>query len=284
MSDAAATSPVRGGQHTVIVPPRRLALPRMRELFEAREVLYRFGIRDVVLRYRQTAIGVAWVLIQPLAAAGIFALVFGQVAKLSSQGVPYFAFTYVGMLAWNLFSGVVTRSAPSLVSNQALVSKVFFPRMLMPLGTVLSVLLDFVVALALAVVLLFIYGINPGWPVLLLPVWVLLIVMLATGIGLLASALMVRYRDIAYFLPWALQILLYASPVAYSVAEVPAKLQGIFALNPLTWFLEEFRYSLLAQPAPAGWQVAASVVVSCGVLFVGAVGFQSWEREFADVI
>lgn len=284
MSTGSGAPAPRSSQHTVIVPPGRFALPRPRELWEAREVLYRFGIRDVVLRYRQTVVGVAWVLIQPLAAAGIFSIVFGQVADLSSQGVPYFAFTYVGMLAWNLFSGVVSRSAPSLVSNQALVSKVFFPRMLVPLGTVASVLLDFVVALMLAVVLLIVYGINPGWPVLLLPVWVLLIVMMATGIGLVVSALMVRYRDVGYFLPWAVQIMLYASPVAYSVAEVPERLQLLFSLNPLTWYLEEFRYSLLAQPAPPAWQIVASVVLAVVVLFGGAVAFQSWERDFADVI
>jgi lipopolysaccharide transport system permease protein len=284
MSVGAGSPASRGSQYTLVVPPGRLAFPRLRELWEGREVLYRFGLRDVVLRYRQTAIGVAWVLIQPLAAAGIFALIFGQVAKLSSQGVPYFAFTYVGMLAWNLFSGVVTRSAPSLVGNQQLVSKVFFPRMLVPLSTVLAVLLDFVVAMMLAVVLLIIYRINPGWPVLLVPLWALLVVMVATGIGLVASALMVRYRDIGYFLPWAMQILLYASPVAYSVAEVPSRLQLLFSLNPITWFLEEFRYSLLAQPAPQGWHVVASIALAVVVLFGGAVVFQSWEREFADII
>ena len=122
--------------HVVITPPRRFSLPSWRELWEAREVLYRFGVRDVVLRYRQTAVGVLWVVLQPLAAAGVFSLVFGQVADLPSDGVPYFLFSYMSMLAWTLFNGVLTRAAPSLVSNQALVSKVFFPRMLVPLSTV----------------------------------------------------------------------------------------------------------------------------------------------------
>jgi lipopolysaccharide transport system permease protein len=272
------------GPTTVIVPPGRLALPRWSEVWEAREVLYRFAQRDILLRYRQTVVGVAWVLIQPLFSAGIFAIVFGQVAKLSSGSVPYFIFSYVGMLAWNLFSGTVTRAAPSLVSNQALVSKVFFPRMLVPLSTAASVLLDFVVSFALGVVLLFLYGINPGWPVLLVPVWVLLIVLLSLGIGLVASALMVRYRDVGYILPWVVQILLYSAPVAYTVDAVPAHLRGLFEANPLTWMLELFRWSMLGQQAPPLWQAFGFAAVALAAFFAGAMAFQTWEREFADVI
>ena len=130
-------------------PPGRLNLPPWRELWEAREVLWRFGVRDIVLRYRQTAVGVAWVVLQPLVAAGIFSIVFGQVAKLPTGGVPYFLFSFAGMLAWNVFNNVVSRSASSLVANQALVSKVFFPRLVVPLSSVISVLIDFVVAFAI---------------------------------------------------------------------------------------------------------------------------------------
>lgn len=265
----------------VITPPRRFSLPRVAELWEAREVLYQFGRRDVILRYRQTAIGVTWVLLQPVVAAGIFSVVFGRVAGLDSGGVPYFLFSYMGMLAWNLFAGVITRAAPSLVSNQALVSKVFFPRMLVPLATTLSVLLDFVVALGLGVALLVVYGVNPGWPVLLLPVWVVLMLLLGAGVGLAASAIMVKYRDVAYIVPWLVQVLLFAAPVAYSV---PENLQTLYALNPLTWLLEEFRWSLLGTPAPDAWQIGASVVVCAGVFVAGALVFQQLEREFADVI
>ncbi|KON74096.1 hypothetical protein M768_08300 [Cellulosimicrobium cellulans F16] len=268
----------------VITPPGRFALPSVRELWEAREVLYRFGMRDVVLRYRQTAIGVLWVVLQPLAAAGIFSIVFGQVADLPSQGVPYFLFSYMSMLAWNLFNNVLTRAAPSLVGNQALVSKVFFPRMLVPLSTSLSVLLDFVVALALGAVLLVVNGINPGWPVLLLPLWALLLVLFASGLGLAASALMVKYRDVAYVLPWLTQILLYASPVAYSLEAVPDNLRWLFEANPITWYLELFRWSLLGLPAPDGWQVAAAAGAAVLVFLGGALWFQRFERQFADFI
>ncbi len=197
-----------------ITPPGRLPLPDLRELWEAREIFWRFGMRDLLLRYKQTALGVIWVVIQPLLSAGVFSIVFGQIADIDSGPVPYFIFSFSGMLAWNLFNGVVTRASGSLVSNQALISKVFFPRILVPLSSVLSVMVDFLVAGALLVVLLLVAGIGPGLAVLTLPVWVLLLILLATGVGLLSAALMVHYRDVQYVVPFALQTLLYASPIA----------------------------------------------------------------------
>ena len=268
----------------VITPPGRLSLPRWRELWEAREVMYRFGQHDVLLRYRQTVIGVAWVILQPLAAAGIFSIIFGSVAKLPSGGVPYFIFSYVSMLAWTFFSGVVGRSAPSLVANQALVSKVFFPRMLVPMSTTLSVILDFLVGLGLGVALLVAYGINPGWPALLIPFWMLVMLLLGLGIGLGASAIMVKYRDVGYVLPWLLQIGLYASPIAYSLEAVPSHLSWMFTANPLSWILEGFRWSTIGTPAPPLWQIAGAVVVAGSAFFAGLLVFQRHERQFADLI
>ncbi|TAM69463.1 MAG: ABC transporter permease [Microbacteriaceae bacterium] len=268
----------------VIRPPGRFNLPPLREFWEAREVLYRFGIRDIVLRYRQTAIGVAWVVLQPLVAAGIFSIVFGSVARLPSGGVPYFVFSFAGMLAWNVFNGVVGRASGSLVANQALVSKVFFPRLLVPLSSVISVLLDFAVAFAMFVVLLFIFGINPGWPVLLTPVWLLLTALFACGIGVAASAVTVKYRDVSYLLPWILQILLYATPIAYSLTAVPPHLLWLFELNPLTWLMETVRWSVLGQPIPPVWQLIALPVSAIVVFLAGLLVFQHYERGFADVI
>ncbi|MGH1561899.1 ABC transporter permease [Mumia sp. DW29H23] len=272
------------GQRIVITPPGRWRLPPVRELWEAREVLTRFGARDVTLRYRQTGLGVAWVILQPLLGAGVFAIVFGGVAGLPSDGVPYFVMSFAGMLAWTAFNGVVGRASGSLVANQALVSKVYFPRILVPLSSVYSVLVDFVVGLAFFGVLMVVYGITPGWPLLLLPVWLLLLLMMASGIGLVASALMVKYRDVAYVLPVILQTLLYASPVAYTLAAVPEKWQVWFNLNPLTWILQEFRWSLLGNDAPDLWQIVASVVAAVVIFVGGALIFEQWERGFADVI
>ncbi|MFE6254108.1 ABC transporter permease [Agromyces sp. NPDC057865] len=269
---------------TVITPPGRFALPHWHELWEAREVALRFGQRDVVLRYRQTAIGVIWVLIQPLAAAGIFSIIFGGVAGLPTGGIPYFLFTFISMLAWTLFSSIVSRSAPSLVANQALVSKVFFPRMLVPISTVMAALLDFVVGLGLGIVLLIVFGVNPGWGVLLMPIWVLLFVLLGLGIGLAASAWMVRYRDVAYVLPWIIQIALFATPVAYSLEAVPAGLEPLFLANPLSWLMELWRFSMLGTAMPPTWQLIGAVVVSLGVFLAGSIVFQRNERSFADLI
>jgi lipopolysaccharide transport system permease protein len=268
----------------VIRPPGRLNLPQWRELWEAREVLYRFGIRDIVLRYRQTAIGVAWVVLQPLVAAGIFSIVFGGVAKLPSGGVPYFVFSFAGMLAWNAFNNIVSRASNSLVANQTLVSKVFFPRLLVPLSSVISVLLDFVVALAMFVVLLIVFGINPGWPVLFTPVWLLITILLACGVGVAASAVTVKYRDVTYLLPWVLQILLYATPIAYSLKAVPQNLLWLFEINPLTWLMEAVRWSVLGQPIPPTWQLIALPLTALVVFFAGLLVFQRNERGFADVI
>jgi len=281
---ASARAAARRTQVTVITPPGRFSLPRWSELWEAREVAYRFAQRDILLRYRQTAVGVAWVVLQPLASAGIFSIVFGQVANLSSDGVPYFVFSYMGMLAWNLFNSVLGRAAPSLVSNQALVSKVFFPRMIVPLSSAASVLLDFLVSLVLGVILLVVYGINPGWPILLVPVWVVLVLLLASGLGLIASALQVKYRDVGYVLPWLTQILLYASPVAYAISAVPDNLRALFNANPLTWMLGMFRWSLLGLDRPPLWQIGGFAAAAGIVFYVGALFFQSWERNFADVI
>lgn len=268
----------------IITPPGRLSLPRWRELWEAREVVYQFGKRDILLRYRQTAVGVVWVLLQPLASAGVFSIIFGSIASLPSDGVPYFLFSYVSMLAWNLFNAVVSRSSSSLVANQALVAKVFFPRLLVPVATTMSVLVDFAVSLALGIVLLLIYGVNPGWGLLFVPVWTLLILIGGLGLGLAASAIMVKYRDVAYVLPWLLQLGLYASPVAYALSAVPSQYQWLFAANPLTWLLEGFRFSLLGTAVPPWWQTIGALVVCLGAFLWGMVVFQSRERAFADLI
>ncbi|WP_245581195.1 ABC transporter permease [Propionicicella superfundia] len=268
----------------VITPPGRLNLPRWRELWDAREVAYRFGQRDVILRYRQTAVGIVWVLLQPLVAAGIFSIVFGNLAGLPTDGVPYFLFSYIGMLAWNLFNGLVSRASGSLVANQALVAKVFFPRMLVPISSLFAVLLDFGVALVLGVVLLVVYGVNPGWGVLLMPVWLVCLLMFALGISLAASAWMVKYRDVTYVIPWLLQVGLYATPIAYSLSAVPEAFRWLFYANPLAWLVELFRASMLGTTPSEAWLAPAAVAASVVVLFLGVLVFQSREREFADLI
>jgi len=270
--------------HLVIRPRGRWSAIRVHELWEFRDLLRSFAKRDIKLRYRQTALGVVWVVLQPLLAAGIFSFVFGRVAKLPSDGVPYIVFSYAGLVAWTVFSGVVTKASDSLVRNSVMVSKVYFPRMLLPLAVVGSSLIDFGVSLAMMGVLMAIFNVAPTPRLLLLPAWLFLTLALSLGLGLIASALSARYRDVQYILPVAISMLLYASPVAYSLQAVPPSLRGVVALNPLTGILEAFRWSLLGTGRlPINsvlWSISASMV-----LFVlGAFVFASLERDFADVI
>ncbi|MHB1517545.1 MAG: ABC transporter permease [Acidimicrobiales bacterium] len=268
----------------VVTPPGRFAIPKLSQFWEAREVLYRFGARDVTLRYRQTLLGVVWVILQPLLTALLFTLVFGKVAHLSSGGVPYVIFSFVGLLAWNLFNGIITRSQLSLVSNRDLVSKVFFPRMLVPLASVYSSIIDLLVSSAFLVALLIIYGINPGPAVLLSPVWTLMIILFASSLGLVASALTVRYRDVNYFVQFALPFMLYASPIAYSLNSVPAQWRIFYEVNPLTWMLGEYRWAFLRQPLPPQWQIILSIVIPVTLFVASVIIFEQMERGFADVI
>ncbi len=269
----------------VITPPKKFSVPKVAELWEAREVLYRFGARDVTLRYRQTLLGVVWVVLQPLLTALVFVLVFSKVAHLHyPPGAPPIVFVFVGVMVWNLFSGIITRAQTSLVSNRDLVSKVFFPRMLVPLAVVYSCLVDFLVSLAFLIVLMVAYGVNPGVAVLLSPVWAAMTILLASGIGLVTSALTVRYRDVNYFVPFVLQFLLFASPIAYSIDNVPSRYRVIYDLNPLTWLLQTFQWSFVHATAPYPWEFALAVVVPVVAFVGGAIIFEQMERGFADSI
>src|SRR4051812_32677377 len=256
-----------------IRPASRWSPINLREMWHFKDLLTTFAMRDVKLRYRQTVLGAAWVILQPLAGAGIFSVVFGRVAHLSGDGVPYFLFSYVGLLAWNIFASTVNKSSVSLVAGAGLISKIYFPRLIMPLSVVFSTGIDFGVALVMGVVLMITSHVAPGGGIILLPVWCLLLLLLALGVDLIASALNVSYRDIGYIVPVAVQFLLFASPVAYSISSVPQSLQTLYYLNPLTGLLEAFRWSVIDTPAPEwGWVVYSAVV--CVALFVaGAYAF-----------
>ena len=271
--------------HLTIQPTSGWQAINLRELWQFRDLLTTLAQRDVKLRYRQTALGVVWVILQPLLAAGIFSFVFGKVAKLPApNGIPYLVFSYAGLLAWNAFNSTLTKTSGCLLQNSNLVSKVYFPRLALPLSTVFSTLIDFGVALVMMIALMVINHVVPGPALLLLPVWLLLVVGLSLGVGLYTSALMVSYRDVQYILPIITQFLLYASPVAYSAALVPTKYKLIFELNPLTGLLEAFRWSLLGTAHPAWGSVIYAAVVTVLVFILGAFSFKKMERKFADVI
>jgi lipopolysaccharide transport system permease protein len=262
------------------------SLLNLAEVWEFRDLLLALATRDVKLRYRQTALGAAWVVVQPLIGAGIFSVVFGRVAKLPSDGVPYFLFSYAGLLAWTAFSSTLSKASGSMVGNANLISKIYFPRVILPLSTVFSTLIDFGVALVMMAVLMAVYHVTPHVGLLLMPVLLLLVLLLASGVGLIAAALAVSYRDIQYVLPVLTQFLLYGSPVAYGVSAVPAAVRPLYDLNPLAALLEAFRWSLLGTGGGPGLaaRVGVAAAVSVAVFLGGVVVFRRMERRFADVI
>jgi lipopolysaccharide transport system permease protein len=274
--------------HLRIRPPGRWAALNLREVWNYRDLLMTLAWRDVKLRYRQTALGAVWVVFQPLMAAGIFTVIFGRVAQLGGGPIPYFVLSFAGMMAWGLFSGTVTKSSTCLIGNAHLVSKIYFPRLVLPLSTVFGVLIDFAVSFGLMAFLMASFPLVPPIEILLLPVWMLLLLMIALGIGFFAAALTVSYRDVQYVLPVMVQFLLYASPVGYSLEKamekLPASFHWFFLANPLSGLLEAFRWSLLGMAPPPPGLLAYSAGFAFVVFILGAFSFRRMERNFADVI
>lgn len=256
----------------------------LREIWAYRDLFLILMLRDVKIRYKQTALGVIWVILQPLTAALIFAVIFGQFAKLPSQGVPYTLYVFAAMLPWNIFSGALQRSGTSLISDSRLISKVYFPRIVIPMASSGAVLIDFAVAFVVGLGLMLTYGILPTWRLVAVPGLVLLTLLLTLGIGLLVSALNVYYRDFMYALPFVIQVWMYASPIAYSSAIVPDSVKAVYALNPLVGIIGGFRWALLDVGDFPWTSIALSVLVSMAFLAAGVVVFQRIEDSFADVI
>ncbi|WP_169747596.1 ABC transporter permease [Demequina iriomotensis] len=273
-------------EERIIRPRRRNPAFPLGDVLEYRDLLGILALRDVKLRYRQTAVGVAWVVIQPLLGAGIFTFVFGGVANLSTgdDNVPYFLFSFVGLMLWNVFGQILQKSTESLVGNQALVSKIFFPRIILPLSTVYGVLLDFAVSVVLLAVLMAVSHVAPGIALLAAPVALLLVVLSALGVGLIMAALNVSYRDVRYVVPVAIQFLLWMTPVAYGIGSLPEAAQAWVAVNPLVGALELFRWAVIGTPVTSWLAVAWTAVFAVTMFLVGSVYFQRAERRFADVI
>ncbi len=255
-----------------------------RELWMYRDLFSALGVRDLRLRYRQTALGVAWVVLQPLLAAGIFSFVFGRIAKVPTDGQPYLLFSLAALIGWNFFSSVLTRASTSLIQNPQLVTRVYFPRLILPLAVVPAAFVDLLVTVAAFVVILFAQGRAPVATFIALPLVVLLFGALALGTGFAAAALAVRYRDVQYLLPVAIQMALYASPVAYSASAVPARWMQLYYLNPLAAPIELMRWSLLGTPAPAFNHLAYSIAAALTLWLAGTWIFRRIEQSFADEI
>jgi lipopolysaccharide transport system permease protein len=278
-----ATSSVKR-QLFLIRPSRGWAVLNLRELWQYRDVLTMLALRDIKLRYKHTALGVIWVILQPLVAGLIFTIIFGKFAKLPSDGNPYLLFVFSGLIAWTFFSGAIQRAGNSLITDSRLITKVYFPRLLVPLSGTVSALLDLFVSLIVIIGLLIYYQVNPGPALLLLPVFLLLTLILATGVSLWLSALNVQYRDFMYALPFLIQVWLFASPVAYTSGLVPEKWKLIYSLNPMVGIIEGFRTAFLGSSSLTIQMFMISAVLAVTAFVSGAFFFRRVERSFADFL
>jgi len=268
----------------VIIEPRKVWVALdLRGLLAYRELLYFLTWRDVKVRYKQTMLGAAWAILQPLLTMLIFTLFFGRLAGVPSDGIPYPIFAYAGLLPWTFFSNSVTNSGNSLVGSSSLITKVYFPRMIIPSAAVTAGLVDFGIAFLLLVALMVYYHIRVSWIVLMLLPLTLMITLLALGVGMWMSALNVRYRDIRYALPFLIQLWMFASPIIYPVSMVPAKWRWLLALNPLTGIIAGFRASLFG--LPLDWMaLGISTGITLVLLVYSAFSFRQMEKNFADIV
>jgi lipopolysaccharide transport system permease protein len=274
-------------------PPERITLIRpstgwvplrLRELWEYRELLYFLTWRDIKVRYKQTALGAAWAVIQPFFTMVVFSIFFGRLARVPSDGAPYPVFAYAALVPWTYFATALTQSANSLVDHARLITKVYFPRLLVPAAAVLAGLVDFAIAFVVLLGMLLYYGVPITGRILTIPLFLLLASVTALGGGLWLSALNVRYRDVRYAIPFLIQFWLFASPVAYPASLVPAKWRPLFGLNPMTGVVEGFRWALLGRADAPDRLVAVSALTVITVLLGGLFYFRRVEKGFADVV
>ena len=268
----------------VIKPSSGWVALDLRALWNYRELLYFLTWRDIKVRYRQTVLGIAWAIIQPIFLMLAFSIFFGRLAKVPSDGLPYPIFTFSALLPWQLFAYSLGQSSNSLVANDRLISKVYFPRLVIPLSAVLSGLIDFLVAFAILLLMMFFYGISPTVALWRVPGFVLLAVMTALAVGLWLSALNVRYRDVRYTIPFITQFWLFVSPVAYPSSLVPDSWRWFYALNPMVGVIEGFRWALFGKVEGPGSQLIVSVAVVVALFIGGLYYFRRMEKTFADVV
>jgi lipopolysaccharide transport system permease protein len=267
----------------IIEPNKAWGVLDFRDLWAYRELLYFLTWRDVKVRYKQTELGIAWAIIQPLFTMLVFTLFFGQLAGVPSDNVPYPVFAYAGLLAWTFFANAITNSGNSLVGNANLITKVYFPRMIIPGAAVAAGLVDFAIAFLIMVVLMVYYGVTITWSILMFPVVVLLTTLLALGMGMWLSGLNVKYRDVRFALPFLVQLWMFVSPVIYPTSFLPAKFRWLLSLNPMTGIIEGYRSSLFGLPFK--WAaLAGSTVITLILLIYSAYSFRRMEKSFADIV
>lgn len=267
-----------------IRPSRGWRAIDLRELWEYRELLFFLALRDIRLRYKQTFLGVGWAVLQPLAMMAVFTVFFGKLGKLPSDSRPYHLFVLAALVPWQLFAHALTQSSNSLVAEQRLITKVYFPRLLVPVASVLAGLVDALVALALMIAMMAASAETPGWALLTLPAFLLLALAAALAAGLWLSALNVRYRDVRYTIPFLTQFWMFLTPIAYPARLVPEAYRALYGLNPMAGVVEGFRWALLGTAAPDWGLMAVSTGMVIALLAGGVLYFRRMEKTFADVV
>lgn len=269
---------------TVIKPSHGWVAINLKALWEYRELLYFFTWRDIKVRYKQTLIGAGWAILQPFFAMVVFTIFFGKMAKVPSEGVPYPIFSYSGLLIWTYFAAAVSRASNSLVGGANLITKIYFPRLLMPLASTLAGVLDYFVAVSILVLMMIFYHVAPSYAMFLLPFFILFAFLAATGVGMWLSAINVKYRDVRYVVPFLIQIWLFATPVIYPTSMLPERFRWILSLNPVGGVIEAHRACILGHQ-PINWgSLAISFGMTLLILTTGAFYFRRTERSFADII
>ena len=266
-----------------IKPSRGWVGLKLGELWQYRELVYFLAWRDIKVRYKQAALGGAWAIIQPVGMMIVFSLFFGRLAKIPSDGIPYPIFSYAALLPWTYFALTLAQSSQSLVSGSNMITKVYFPRLVMPTASALAGLVDFVLAFGVLIGMMFYYGMQPTMAILLLPLFLLLAFLTALGVGLWLSALNVHYRDVRYTVPFLTQLWLFATPVVYPSSLLSEPWRTVYGLNPMVGVVEGFRWAMLGNHPP-GPMLGVSAVVAVLLLISGAFYFRRMERTFADVV
>jgi lipopolysaccharide transport system permease protein len=270
---------------TVVIEPRRgLFHLDLAAIWEYRELLYFMVWRDIKIRYKQTAIGVGWAVLQPFIQMLIFTVIFGKFARIPSDDFPYSIFAYSALLPWNYFASALQRCITSVVGDAGLISKVYFPRLILPIANTVSGIIDFLVSFVLLIGMMIWYQIPVSWLVITLPLFLSLAQITALAVGLWFSALNVRYRDVGYAVPFIIQIWMFLSPVVYSVNMIPEKWRLLYGLNPMVGVIEGFRWALLGKASPDFSMMAVSAVTVGLILFGGLIFFRKMEQTFADLV
>jgi lipopolysaccharide transport system permease protein len=267
-----------------IAPSRGWVSLKLSELWEYRELLYFLVWRDIKVRYKQTALGASWAVIQPFMTMVVFSLFFGHLAKMPSDGLPYPIFTFAALVPWTFFANGLSQSSNSLVGSSNLITKVYFPRLIVPLASVFSGIVDFLIAFAVLLVIMLYYGLVPTLNILWLPLFVLLSLVTSLGVGLWLSALNVEYRDVRYIVPFVTQFWLFATPIAYPSSLLHEPWRTIYGLNPMVGVVEGFRWALLRTNTVPGPIVAVSASAAVLILVTGAFYFRRMEKTFADIV